>query len=242
MLMIDIGNSRIKYGTYSNAAWQSLRSHFYQIENIEHQFDLIFQDIPSQPVYVACVVDAMKEPVVQWFASRWGLKPLFVVAKKQSAGVTNSYEKPDKLGVDRWLAMVAAYNKFGSAVCVIDCGTAVTVDVIDESGLHRGGLIMPGLQLMRESLFSNASKIKSTKGRVVALANNTEDAVESGCVRLLSSGLDQICQELQDKYSGLRLIITGGDGEFVARQMRKQTTLIETLVLDGLCVASSRDC
>ena len=137
--------------------------------------------------------------------------------------------------------MVAAYNKFKTAVCVIDCGTAVTVDVVSADGVHQGGLIMPGLQLMRESLFSNTSKIVSAKGELVELAMNTKDAVESGCYQLLVSGLDNICQRHRAEFPGLRIVITGGSGEAISRKMQADSEFISTLVLDGLRLAVSRD-
>lgn len=241
MLMIDIGNSRIKCALWLDNAWQLLRSQPYQQENLNNQFDLLFEDIVPQPVYVTCVVDALKDALALWFLARWALQPVFAVSTKQLCGVTNAYEQPESLGVDRWLAVVAAYTKLQSPVCVIDCGTAVTVDVVDANGMHMGGLIMPGLRLMRESLFGNASKIDSVKGNLVELAINTKDAVESGCVHLLSSGLDQICRIQQEKQASLRIVITGGDGELIARQMHLQTTYIEMLVLDGLCIAATKD-
>ena len=241
MLMIDIGNSRIKCAVWLDNVWQLLRSQPYEQENLNKQFDLLFEDIVPQPVYVACVVDDLKDALALWFLARWALQPVFATSTKQLFGVTNAYGQTESLGVDRWLAIVAAHTKFQSPVCVIDCGTAVTVDVVDANGMHMGGLIMPGLQLMRESLFKNASKIDSAKGNLVELAVNTKDAVESGCVQLLSLGLDQICRIQQEKQTGLRIVITGGDGELIARQMHLQTSFIETLVLDGLCIVAAKD-
>lgn len=237
MLMIDVGNSRIKCAVRMNDIWQLHRSRLHRNNDLNKQFDILLNDIEPQPVYVTCVVDALQSSLTAWFLRRWSVKPVFINVTRQLCGVTNAYAQPESLGVDRWLALVAAYAKYKSSVCVIDCGTAVTVDVVAANGLHLGGLIMPGLQLMRESLFGNTGKILPEKGVVVELASNTKDAVESGCVHLLSSGLDQICRIQQEKHSGLRIVLTGGDGEFIARQMRMQTIFIETLVLDGLCVA-----
>lgn len=101
---------------------------------------------------------------------------------------------------------------------------------------------MPGLKMMRESLIKNTSKIGVSKGDLVDLANNTADAVESGSVRLLVSGLDKLVRQQQEKFADMLCVITGGDGGFVAGRMEIKAIYIETLVLDGLRLFATRDC
>lgn len=242
MLLIDVGNSQIKCAIWAGINLEMPRQIIYQKYDLHDQFDRLFQGYASQPVFISCVVENMNEPLSKWFQDRWSEQPVFVVAVNKMCGVINGYTKPEALGVDRWLAMAAAYNKFKTAICVIDCGTAVTVDVVNADGVHQGGLIMPGLQLMRESLFSNTSKIVSAKGELVELAKNTQDAVESGCYQLLASGLDSICQKQLAAVSDLRIVMTGGDGEYISRKMQVNTVFIAMLVLDGLLLAATRDC
>lgn len=242
MLMIDIGNSRIKYAVWQDNAWRNYCSREYSHEALLQQFDQFFGDIAVRAVYVACVVDDVKASLADWFQKNWRIQPIFASATSEACGVTNAYEKVSALGVDRWLAMLAAYEKFRLPVCVIDCGTAVTLDVVDADGMHRGGLIMPGLKMMRESLIKNTSKIGVSKGDLVDLANNTADAVESGSVRLLVSGLDKLVRQQQEKFADMLCVITGGDGGFVAGRMEIKAIYIETLVLDGLRLFATRDC
>lgn len=245
MLLIDVGNSQIKCAIWAGINLEIPRQLAYQKYDLHDQFDQfdqLFQGYASQPVFISCVAEKMNEPLSKWFQNRWSVQPVFVAAVDKMCGVINGYTRPVALGVDRWLAMVAAYNKFKTAVCVIDCGTAVTVDVVNADGVHQGGLIMPGLQLMRESLFSNTSKIVSAKGELVELAMNTKDAVESGCYQLLASGLDNICQRQLAAVSDLRIVMTGGDGEYISRKMQADSIFISALVLDGLLLAATRDC
>lgn len=242
MLLIDVGNSQIKCAIGAGINLEIPRQLAYQKYDLHDQFDRLFQGYASQPVFISCVVENMNEPLSQWFQHRWSVQPVFVVAVDKMCGVVNSYTKPEALGVDRWLAMVAAYNKFKMALCIIDCGTAVTVDVVNADGVHQGGLIMPGLQLMQDSLFSNTSKIVAAKGELVELALNTKDAVESGCCYLLVSGLDNICQRQQAVFPDLCIVMTGGNGEYISRKMQADSVFIATLVLDGLRLAATRDC
>lgn len=242
MLLIDVGNSRIKSAVWSDGQWLMPCALAYEAGNLPRQFDTIIQSISPQPVFISCVVDAMKEPLSRWFHDRWAIRPEFIMAVKVLAGVSNGYANPEMLGVDRWLAMVAAYNRFKSSVCVIDCGTAVTVDVIDSKGVHKGGLIMPGLQLMHDSLFSNTSKLVPGMGVAAELATNTQDAIESGCNQLLASGLDGICRKQQAIYSDMKIVVTGGDGENVNKIMQSNGVFVSTLVLDGLLMAATQEC
>ena len=237
MLVIDIGNSRIKAAQWQHDAWQNYVAQLYQPSDIQKQLDKLFMNSPVQPVAISCVVDALKAPINEWFVSRWAVTPVFLSSVSHQAGVSNGYAIPESLGVDRWLAMLAAYHKFKSAVCVIDCGTAVTLDVVDSEGQHQGGLIMPGLQLMRASLIMNASDIADLSGEVQELANNTGDAVKSGCLRLLASGLDRLVQEQQHKFKNIKLVMTGGDSELVMRNMQSASVYEETLVLDGVRIS-----
>jgi type III pantothenate kinase len=87
-----------------------------------------------------------------WARAHWGLDAEFLVSPRAELGVTNGYTRPEALGVDRWLGLTAAKSLVTGAVLVVDCGTAVTVDVLDADGRHRGGLIAPGLDMMREAL------------------------------------------------------------------------------------------
>lgn len=238
MLMIDIGNSRIKLAVWLNGTWAFVHSASYHSVNLNAFFDKVFKDILPQSIYVSCVVDAVSDPLTKWFVSNWQLQPTFISTTNYLSGVTNAYAKPDALGVDRWLAMIAAYNQIKTAVCVVDCGTAITVDVVNKFGVHQGGLIMPGWRLMRASLLTNASKIDAANGKLVDLARNTEDAVVSGCMKIISMGLEQIIRNQQHCFAGVRIVFTGGDGELLLQHMHLNVEYVETLVLDGLRIAA----
>ena len=147
MLVMDIGNSRIKWRAgdqYSDLP----RSEAYKVELLsELLVEWFGQLVLVSPVIVCSVAAAeVNEKVRRYFTQR-DLSVEFIKAGRTKAGVKNAYKNTDQLGVDRWVAMVSAYNKYRSAVCVIDAGTALTIDVVDERGCHLGGLIMPGLQL-----------------------------------------------------------------------------------------------
>src|SRR5260370_23880998 len=111
----------------------------------------------------------------------------FLTAAPEYHGLINGYLDPSLLGADRWLALIGAWTKARSALCVVDAGTAVKVDSVDAGGQHLGGLIAPGIHMMREALMNNTSDIAkaalhSTPSLARVLANNTIGAVSRGAV------------------------------------------------------------
>lgn len=122
----------------------------------------------------------------------------FATTQTQQCGVRNGYRKPQQLGVDRWLAMLAAFHlpqrATGQSLCVVDCGTALTLDVLDATGRHLGGYIAPGLTAMREMLNQKLAHIDikpTDPGAVKVLADNTADGVARGCAQVLLGGFSR---------------------------------------------------
>jgi len=154
VLLVDLGNTRLK--------WAVLRDgRLGQVTAVPHAAD--GSDAPALTaweqlavplrVLVGSVAGPECDRALTAHSRRlWNLEPRFVRARAEALGVTNGYDSPEKLGVDRWLALLAAHADGRGAACVVDCGTAVTIDVLDDAGRHRGGLIVPGLQLMGECL------------------------------------------------------------------------------------------
>jgi type III pantothenate kinase len=128
----------------------------------------------------------------------------FVHCEKQAYGVTNSYRRPRRMGVDRWVAMIGARAEFRGALCIVDAGTAVTIDAMDKDGIHLGGQIIPGLGLMGSVLRADTSDIPVTKralkdpGRGMAVfARNTDGAVQSGAFGAVCGAIDRAVKVLR---------------------------------------------
>ena len=120
-----------------------------------------WQGLPvPQRVCVANVCGAEVAADISSFTTgQWQIEPVYARVKEAAAGVTNAYPDVSQLGIDRWLALIAAWNKYHAPVCVAGCGTAVTLDVVDGDGYHLGGLIFPGLRLMQQSLITHTHGI-----------------------------------------------------------------------------------
>ncbi len=132
-------------------------------------------------------------------------------------GVRNSYANPEQMGVDRWLAMIAAHHHFPGGVAVVDAGTAVTVDYVDQQGVHLGGYILPGLSMMLASLERDTARV-SAAGQIEAGAepgSSTAACVNGGLAWLwqgMAARLEADCRRM-----GLaRTVVSGGDAAQLA--------------------------
>jgi type III pantothenate kinase len=170
------------------------------------------------------------------------IEPMLARTESVCGGLVNSYTQPATMGVDRWLLMLAAWNRVRSACCVVGCGTAITVDVIDHEGKHAGGYIFPGLTLQRRCLLENTS-IPLESGMSwqsgwsdLRLGTSTAEAVNHGIFACIVRGLAGI-PELADAAAQGRLFLAGGDASAVASGLTSlglSCRYEPDLVLDGL--------
>lgn len=248
MLVVDIGNSRIKWAWWHNQQLSEMHAAEYAAEeNLAGTLDQHWQSVREQllsdehAIWVACVAGEVVEKSLQtWLQTHCEQTADFLHSTKTRAGVTNTYTKPEQYGVDRWAALLGAKALYAdSPVCVIDCGTAVTVDCMDAKGQHLGGYIMPGLDMMRSALLHNTNGIADTQGSEVELADNTADAVSSGTLRMLRAACQDACSSAEQQLGEtVKIIITGGLSERVISLLGSTELCHEpALVLHGLVAA-----
>ena len=162
-----------------------------------------------------------------------------------AAGVTNGYRNPAQLGADRWVAVIGAYRTWSTDCCVVDVGTAMTVDVVTAAGRHQGGLIVPGPTLMIEALHAQTSDLAARSAASAdparsAFADQTRDAIENGCELALAALAERACQAFELEVGARpRLVFTGG----AAARVRSRVTLpsddVPDLVLRGLSIIAT---
>jgi len=146
--------------------------------------------------------------------------------------VSCGYTSPETLGVDRWLAVLAAFEKTGRAAVVVDAGSALTVDIVNSEGVHQGGYIVPGVRLLQESLWQGTDQVKVDQygsGEQPIPGVTTEQAVSHGCILMLVAFIERLAAERRAE-----LIITGGDALLIKSQLAVKADYCPDLVLDGL--------
>ena len=169
----------------------------------------------------------------------WGMVPEFANSTNYCAGVTNGYTEPDKLGVDRWLAILAAYNMAKTDCCILNCGTTITFDIVSGEGKHEGGYIVPGLQLMRDSLFSKSPVLVANPESANSLSpgHDTSAAINNGIFSAIIGFVTAMKSAQSLIKSQSVWFVSGGDGEIISRHLAWETRLCPSLVLDGLTLA-----
>jgi type III pantothenate kinase len=174
--------------------------------------------------------------------------PRFVQSPRRAAGVINGYRVPQRLGVDRWLGLVAARDRYpASPVCVIGIGTAMTVDLLDRHGRHRGGAIAPGPQLMVSALLAHTALIRAraAQGRVPVrqrlFATDTRAAIAGGSLHACAALIPHALLEARGLLGARpRLLLTGGAADAVRRAAGLRVRVVDDLVLRGLAVLARR--
>ena len=243
ILLVDIGNSRVKWSLLDAGALLPQRAAAYAGWSVEDWRRELFTDPGIRRVVAASVAGPQG---IEQLRAAAGAQPdcdLRVVTTSGTAGgVRNAYPEPRLLGIDRWLAVIAAHHLTGSGCCVVDVGTAATIDAVAADGRHLGGYIVPGPRLMVASLLRGTSDLEShsaasaTDGSSL-FANNKRDAIERGAVVTLASLADRSVQDLEHiTGAASSLLLTGGAAPLVLPHLRRAARHIPDLVLRGLAV------
>ncbi|MCK7498150.1 MAG: type III pantothenate kinase [Comamonadaceae bacterium] len=151
-------------------------------------------------------------------------------------GVINSYVPPERLGADRWAALVAARARGAGAMCVVDAGTALTIDALDAHGVFRGGVILPGVALQRAALAHGTESVGAAAMAFGGcLAHDTAAAVAGGTLYGLAGAVDRVLDEqAQQLGEPATVLVTGGDGPRLLPLLRHAAEPVPDLVLHGV--------
>lgn len=241
-LLVDIGNSRIKWGLGKSGQVTSGPPVASNLAVLTDELDRLWGALPAPLSVVASNVAGPEIGlcVRKWVARRWHLKLIFVQPEAEAYGVVNAYENPEKLGVDRWVCLVALRKSQPLPVCVADCGKAITLDVLDANGRHLGGLIAPGLTLMTEALSRRTQGLPLADGSYQGLlARDTSAAMLSGARHAAVGLIERTLHETGTLLGCVpSLALTGGDAETLAGELSLPYALVPDLVLQGLLIIS----
>jgi len=230
ILCIDSGNSRIKWGMHDGRRW--IETGALPHTDLAALSELSQRDQPAKVIFSNVAGDAAARNIRQTLAA-W--QPLFVEARasRQAAGITNQYENPPQLGVDRWCALIGARGQTPAPCLVVMAGTATTVDMLDETGHFLGGLILPGFDLMRRSLSRDTAALPLAEGHHQAHPKNTNDAIISGCLEAQAGAIERAFRRIAH-LPGATCLLSGGAAPWLAPLLSIPHCQIDNLVLEGL--------
>jgi type III pantothenate kinase len=241
-LLIDIGNTRTKWVLSENSSFLSEVKSILN-EDVEHS-DLALTASNASQVLVANVAGKIMEARLLALLKHCKATVHFVQSAEVACGVANLYEQPNRLGVDRWLSLIAAYELHKTSCLVVNAGTAVTMDALvvstqDYAGQFIGGVIAPGLHLMQLVLNTHTAQLPKVQGEFEPFAKNTHDAIHTGCLLAVLGAIQLQWQQLYDVVKAPpKLCISGGDAEILFKNLPanliKHSIIVDNLVLRGL--------
>lgn len=241
ILLFDIGNTRIKWATLTERGLSTQSAHIYSDWDSARFTEVVLDPIPRPDrILVSNVAGEVAAGLLRnAVASKWGIKTQFVTATAEACGVRNAYSQPANLGVDRWLSLIAVHGLRPGLACIVSVGTAMTIDAIDASGRHLGGIIVPGPDLMVSSLLHNTSDIaqRAEQGNTsdTLLADNTLGAIHQGAAHALAALVERTIESLRPPAgSQPALILSGGSAAVIGRLLHARYEKIPDLVLRGL--------
>lgn len=227
MLCLDAGNTRLKCGLHDGQAWRMQQAFSYGA------LDELAAALPALPARViACNVAGPEvRRQIEQLAARLGAPLDWLESGASRCGVRNGYDQPTQLGADRWAALIAVHALHAGPSVVVLAGTATTIDLIDADGMFRGGLILPGLTLMRRALARNTAGLPEASGQFRERPTNTDDAIVSGAVQATLGAIERMRTALT---LGASCIVSGGAAMALVPHLGAPVRQIEYLVLEGL--------
>ncbi|GHU12854.1 type III pantothenate kinase [Betaproteobacteria bacterium] len=228
MLLLDVGNSRVKWRLVGRSVHSAGIATHAALGDLAATLETpsITRVLGSNVAgdEIATTLSAM--------VARRGLSLEWIVASAERCGVTNLYTHPTQLGVDRWAALIGARARHPRATLVVMAGTATTIDMLAANGHFLGGLILPGVHLMRQALAANTAQLGGRAGRLAPVPRNTADAIFSGCLHAQAGAIERMFRQLQEPYA--KCLLSGGGADDIAPLLDIAVQRVDNLVLDGL--------
>lgn len=241
-LLFDIGNSRVKWGVYSNEEIHSSSSISGQGVSLSVLEDSI--DLPGEitSIWISNVgrVEVLTL-VTEWCRKACGVEPNLIRVSESCCGVYNKYQTQNTLGVDRWIAAIGARIIIPAGdVIVVDAGTAVTIDWLSNDNAFEGGVILPGFNLMHKALTNNTAGIKSDYSKTQKVfGRTTANCVNSGVSFGLIGAIERIVNEMKQEIDApVKVVLTGGSAAIIIAMSKIEMVMQENLVLLGVASVS----
>jgi len=212
-LLIDQGNTRLKWVLARDGEIDEKSAGYGDFEAFIQACRKDASIHPSEVLFSSVAGREEAQALAGFCESRWGIEAQLLESTTQRGEVRNAYHEPKKLGVDRWLAIVGAVARYGKPVVIWDLGTAATLDAVDETGRHLGGLIYPGPATMLGSLSRNTELRvpENLEGSAVTAGRSTSVCISNGVFAAQVGALNQFLRNISEEMLGApMLVVTGG--------------------------------
>ena len=236
-LLIDVGNTNLKWAPCKSGVVGEMRT-LRHCGGLPIDLHAAWEQLASpERILVANVGgETLATVLEQACRAHWGIAPRFARTLAHAHGVRVAYQHPSRLGVDRWLALIAAHHACAAPLLVIDAGTAITYDLLLADGRHLGGLILPGVDMMRSSLIKG-TRIPQVEPTETARpwASDTGAAIAAASLQAPAALAERLYGHLAAETGGIpQILATGGDAERLLPAIPCPSRHIPDLVLRGL--------
>jgi type III pantothenate kinase len=235
VLAIDAGNTRVKWGVHDGRGWATTGAVPTPESGTLHH---AWHGATLARRAIACnVAGPTVAHDLQSACERRGIQLEIIRSPASAAGVTNGYRDPAQLGADRFAALVAAHAQEREHVIVAVAGTALTIDALTADGRFLGGLIVPGIAMMRGALDKGTAGLRLTSGRFMEFPQSTPDAITSGAIQAAVGAVLRVAAAMEKHGTApARVLLSGGAAGELRAHLPLPCTMQENLVLDGLVV------
>ena len=250
LIAIDIGNTNINIGLFLKDAEQSVQTVLGDsTKKLTQTLKDIWDEIPISKrskqgkrdgVIVVCSVKPQWTELIRKIAKQELGERIYVVGKNIPYPMNLSVEEPEKIGSDRVMAAVAAYSVAEAAIAIIDIGTAITIDLVDDKGLFLGGAICPGFEISAKALAENTAQLPKIKIKKPKLpfGKNTKDAINCGLYYSAIGTIEEVIRRYAEKLGTWpQTVITGTAAELIKDDCGFIDSYVPNLVLKGIALA-----
>lgn len=244
-LLLDIGNTRIKWVLIEGENMLAGGQWFHDAEYGLSLIQIDPNDVPGQIIVSNVAGSEIRQQVIDWAHKTYSLPVHFVVASSEDYDVKNAYETPDDLGSDRWLSLIACHSLYQADTCVVDAGSAITIDLLTAAGKHLGGYILPGFTSLKQALHRDTSLIQHSpdlsRSANLQPGKSTSECIDNGSLVAICSTIEGVVQNFE-KQTGekIQCIVTGGDGTRLSDKLHLPHLLEPALVLKGMAIVGNR--
>jgi type III pantothenate kinase len=236
-LLIDAGNTRLKWVVLVDGQWQTPGSSAYSdLSALSPVLSAGFK------CTIASVARTEHENQIKELLAKFDIEPQWLTAETRCLDVKNTYANPRLLGVDRWMGLIAARQRSQAATLIVSLGTAMTIDALSEDGVFLGGLIAPGQVMMQQSLQQGTAHVGAVTGQWRAFPQSTADAVQSGIVAAMCGAIQLQHGRLAEQCGcEPRCLLTGGDAAMLLPHLDLTAEHVPFLVLEGIDRVAKED-
>ncbi|MCL6641898.1 MAG: type III pantothenate kinase [Candidatus Bipolaricaulota bacterium] len=248
LLAVDVGNTQIAVGLFDGS---ELKAHWRIATRSDQTGDelaVVFSELLGlsglgfreiREMVVASVVPSLTSSIIEMADKVIGARPM-VVGPGIKTGIPILYDNPHEVGADRIVNAVSGFQKYGGPLIIVDFGTATTFNLISEDGRFLGGAIAPQMELAASALAQRAAQLYEVELRCPesVIGKTTDDNIRSGFVLGFLDLVSGLIRRFRAEYAqDLKVIVTGGRGEFFAKHIKEISVYDPHLTLQGLRIA-----